>query len=402
MALPILSVSQFNRYVKSLIEYDAKLREIFVKGEIIEFKVSFSGHAYFTLKDAKASVRCVMFSKNMDFLNFIPEDGTECVVRGYAGIYEQSGSFMLYAQDINRCGIGDGAKELKSLKDRLEADGYFSSSRKKKLPFFPGKVGIVTSLQGAALGDIRKTILSRCPCVRMIISPAAVQGNLSPESICRAIDRIVEDGSSEVLIVGRGGGSAEDLSAFNTEAVVKAIAKCPIPVISAVGHEKDVTLCDLAADARAATPTAAACAAVPDIKALTQQLDGLQSALLKEFKSSVEKRRRLLKALEENKYLKDTGVIISERQEYIDRLSDNLNSSFWENINSRKKDLCIKAELLEAYCPLNILKRGFSYVEKDSQPIFSVSRLAPGDEITINFHDGKIKACVKPNQGENK
>ena len=395
MSLSVLSVSQLNRYVKSLIEYDTKLREIFVKGEISEFRVSFNGHAYFTLKDDKASVRCVMFSKNVDFLNFVPQEGIECIVRGYAGIYEQSGSFMLYAQDINKCGIGDGSRELKNLRDKLASEGYFDAERKKQLPSFPKKVGVVTSLQGAALGDIKKTIIFRCPCVKIIVSPAAVQGSLSPESICRAIDRIVEDGTSDVVIVGRGGGSAEDLSAFNTEAVVKAIARCHIPVISAVGHEKDVTLCDLASDVRAATPTAAAAAAVPDVKLLMQQIDDLRSALLKEFKLGLESKRNQLRNLEENKYLKNINSSIIDKKAYIDRLKCDLNRSFSENINSRKKNLYAKADLLEAYSPLNVLKRGFSYVEKDDEPIFSVKGIRSGDEITVNFCDGQVKACVK-------
>lgn len=395
MSLSILSVSQLNRYVKSVIEYDTKLREIFVKGEISEFRVSFNGHAYFTLRDDKSSLRCVMFSKNVNFLNFIPEEGTECIVRGYAGIYEQSGSFMLYAQDMNKCGMGDGSREFKNLKDRLTSEGYFESSRKKQLPAFPKKVGVVTSLQGAALGDIKKTVISRCPCVKIVVSPAAVQGSFSPESICRAIDRISEDGTSDVVIVGRGGGSAEDLSAFNTEIVVKAIARCPIPVISAVGHEKDVTLCDLASDVRAATPTAAALAAVPDIKILKEEVEELRTKLADSFKANLENKREQLSALEENRYLKNIKYSILDKKAYIEKLSADLNSSFFGKINEKKKNLYSKTELMSAYSPLNVLKRGFSYIEKDGDPIFSAKDLKVGDEITVNFCDGQVNAFVK-------
>ena len=395
MALSVLKVSQLNRYVKSVIEYDTKLREVFVKGEISEFKISYNGHAYFTLKDEKAAVRCVMFSKNVDFLKFIPEEGMSCIVRGYAGIYEQSGSFMLYAQDMNKCGAGEAKKELLNLKDRLTAEGFFDPRKKKAIPFFPKKVGIVTSLQGAAIGDIKKTITSLCPCVKLIISPAAVQGDFSAESICRAIDKIIDDGTSDVLIVGRGGGSKEDLSAFNQENVVKAVARCPIPVISAVGHEKDVTLCDLAADLRCATPTAAAAAAVPDIKILKNKLLMLEEKLKVKFEDNLYKKRAKLISLSENDYLKSINYSLSNKKTYIERLERSLSEGFEKNIEGKKKNLLSKTSLLEAYNPLNVLKRGFSYVEKDEEPVFSSKKIHSGDKIIIHFTDGEINAEAK-------
>ena len=395
MALSVLKVSQLNKYVKSIIEYDTKLREIFVKGEISEFRVSYNGHAYFTLKDDKASVRCVMFSRNVDFLKFIPEEGMACIVRGYAGIYEQSGSFMLYAQDMNKCGAGEAKKELLNLKDKLTAEGFFDEKRKKPIPFFPKKVGVVTSLQGAAIGDIKKTIASLCPCVKLVISPAAVQGDLSAESICSAIEKIIDDGTSEVLIVGRGGGSKEDLSAFNAESVVKAVARCPIPVISAVGHEKDVTLCDLAADMRCATPTAAAAAAVPDIRNLQNRLLGLEERMKNEFQDNLDSKKSKLAALSENKYLKSIDYSISNKKAYMDRLQSSLQEGFQRNLDRKKRKLLAKTDLLNAYSPLNVLKRGFSYVEKDDEPVFSAKKISSGDELTIHFADGEVKAKAK-------
>ena len=399
MSVTILKVSQLNRYVKSIIESDAKLHEIFVRGEISDFKMSYNGHAYFSLKDDKAVVKCAMFAKNVEYLKFVPHNGDDCIVRGFAGLYEQTGIYTLYIQELSPYGEGDASKQLNDLKNKLEALGYFDESRKKNLPSFPLRIGVVTSLQGAAIGDIIKTINSKYPLGKIVISPAAVQGDFSISSICSAIERIISQGNCDVIIVGRGGGSAEDLNAFNSEEVVKSVFLSPVPIISAVGHEKDITLCDIVSDARAATPTAAAQMAVPNIKDLIQDTKSLEKDLILNFNNSINLKKKQLNQLYENKYLENFDYCIRNKTEYVEKLKELLKNNFSNAMNLKHKSIYHLSDILNAYSPINVLKRGFSYIEKDKKTLVSVKNINKGDNIVINLADGRAEAVISQVEG---
>ena len=391
----VLTVSQLNFYIKSLIENDSKLNIVFLSGEISNLTDHYrSGHIYLSLKDEKSVIRAVMFSGNARNLRFKPTDGMKVICRGRVAVYEPTGQYQLYIEDMQPDGIGALTLAYEQLKKKLADKGLFDSAHKKLLPRFPKTVGVITSPTGAAVQDIRNILYRRFPCVNIVMCPVLVQGDSAPEQLVRAVKTLDMYNACDVIIIGRGGGSIEDLWAFNDETLANAIYDCKIPVISAVGHETDYTICDFVADMRAPTPSAAAELAVPDKAELmsyySSQLQYLSSFMDSQFrkKSSrlIDFQRRISLVSPQSridKYEKNIELLLNKSQNLV-------NEKYSEKSNEITK---ISAKL-ESLNPLSVLSRGYSIAEKDGVVITSSSQLNKGDNFTLEFSDGKINATV--------
>lgn len=391
----VLTVSQLNFYIKSLIENDSKLNIVFLSGEISNLTDHYrSGHIYLSLKDEKSVIRAVMFSGNARNLRFKPTDGMKVICRGRVAVYEPTGQYQLYIEDMQPDGIGALTLAYEQLKKKLADKGLFDSAHKKPLPRFPKTVGVITSPTGAAVQDIRNILYRRFPCINIVMCPVLVQGDSAPEQLVRAVKTLDMYNACDVIIIGRGGGSIEDLWAFNDETLANAIYDCKIPVISAVGHETDFTICDFVADMRAPTPSAAAELAVPDKAELmsyySSQLQYLSSFMDSQFRKNssrlIDFQRRISLVSPQSridKYEKNIELLLNKSQNLV-------NEKYSEKSNEITK---ISAKL-ESLNPLSVLSRGYSIAEKDGVVITSSSQLNKGDNFTLEFSDGKIKATV--------
>lgn len=391
----VLTVSQLNFYIKSLIENDSKLNIVFLSGEISNLTDHYrSGHIYLSLKDEKSVIRAVMFSGNARNLRFKPTDGMKVICRGRVAVYEPTGQYQLYIEDMQPDGIGALTLAYEQLKKKLADKGLFDSAHKKPLPRFPKTVGVITSPTGAAVQDIRNILYRRFPCINIVMCPVLVQGDSAPEQLVRAVKTLDMYNACDVIIIGRGGGSIEDLWAFNDETLANAIYDCKIPVISAVGHETDFTICDFVADMRAPTPSAAAELAVPDKAELmsyySSQLQYLSSFMDSQFRKNssrlIDFQRRISLVSPQSridKYEKNIELLLNKSQNLV-------NEKYSEKSNEITK---ISAKL-ESLNPLSVLSRGYSIAEKDGVVITSSSQLNKGDNFTLEFSDGKINATV--------
>ena len=391
----VLTVSQLNFYIKSLIENDSKLNIVFLSGEISNLTDHYrSGHIYLSLKDEKSVIRAVMFSGNARNLRFKPTDGMKVICRGRVAVYEPTGQYQLYIEDMQPDGIGALTLAYEQLKKKLADKGLFDSAHKKLLPRFPKTVGVITSPTGAAVQDIRNILYRRFPCVNIVMCPVLVQGDSAPEQLVRAVKTLDMYNACDVIIIGRGGGSIEDLWAFNDETLANAIYDCKIPVISAVGHETDFTICDFVSDMRAPTPSAAAELAVPDKAELmsyyNSQLQYLSSFMDSQFRKNssrlIDFQRRISLVSPQSridKYEKNIELLLNKSQNIV-------NEKYSEKSNEITK---ISAKL-ESLNPLSVLSRGYSIAEKDGVVITSSSQLNKGDNFTLEFSDGKINATV--------
>lgn len=391
----VLTVSQLNFYIKSLIENDSKLNIVFLSGEISNLTDHYrSGHIYLSLKDEKSVIRAVMFSGNARNLRFKPTDGMKVICRGRVAVYEPTGQYQLYIEDMQPDGIGALTLAYEQLKKKLADKGLFDVSHKKPLPRFPKTVGVITSPTGAAVQDIRNILYRRFPCVNIVMCPVLVQGDSAPEQLVRAVKTLDMYNACDVIIIGRGGGSIEDLWAFNDETLANAIYDCKIPVISAVGHETDFTICDFVSDMRAPTPSAAAELAVPDKAELmsyySSQLQYLSSFMDSQFRKNssrlIDFQRRISLVSPQSridKYEKNIELLLNKSQNLV-------NEKYSEKSNEITK---ISAKL-ESLNPLSVLSRGYSIAEKDGCVITSSSQLNRGDNFTLEFSDGKINATV--------
>ena len=390
-----LSVSQLNNYIKTLMECDDVLNYVTLRGEISNFKLHSSGHAYFTLKDERSEIAAVMFRSSAVRLDFSPKSGDKVVAYGKVSVYEASGKYQLYVNAMRNDGAGTLYAEYLRLLELLRSEGLFDESRKKPIPRFPKKVGIITSPTGAAVRDMINVTGRRFPCADLLICPSAVQGAEAPGELCRALSLLDAAGGCDVIIIGRGGGSAEDLWAFNNEAVVRAVAATETPIISAVGHETDTTLCDFAADMRAPTPSAAAELAVPDRIALMQNVDELflradstLKGILDRQKSAVEnmKKKIMLGSPESRIKLAEERIASGER----------IVKTRMENIlHSRKIMLASAAGKLEAVNPLAVLARGYGVVKgSGGEIVSSVDAVELGSTVHLLVKDGDITATV--------
>ena len=394
----VLSVSQVSRYLKELLETDEVLQDVWVRGEISGCRMYPSGHCYFTLKDAEAQLPCVFF-KNARVRSAAPElrDGMAIAANGRISLYERDGKLQLYVEDVELIGEGALFLRLEQLKARLAAEGLFDASRKRPIPPSPSVIGIVTSPQAAALRDMLRVLRARYPLARVILSPALVQGAEAPAAIAEALDLLNEHGEAEVVILGRGGGSIEELWAFNEEVVARAIARSRIPVISGIGHETDFTIADFVADYRASTPTAAAAAAVPDIAEwrahvleLQQQLTEFMEAFLGDQHGQLERTKRELLRL-------DPRYQLERLQQRLDDTSALLQARMQHILSLRSERLRGLALRLHSLSPSLTIARGYAIVRRDADQtvITSEQQVRPGDELTIQVTDGHIHAIVR-------
>ncbi|MCL2494731.1 MAG: exodeoxyribonuclease VII large subunit [Oscillospiraceae bacterium] len=389
-----LTVTQLNKYVKFLLEEADALRGLCVAGEISNFKNHYSGHWYFTLKDAGAAVPAVMFRESNRRLGFIPQDGMHVIIRGRASLYERDGKFQLYADDMQPDGLGALYLAYEQLKERLAAEGLFDPARKRPLPFFPARVGVITSGTGAAVQDILKILARRCPASEAVLCPVAVQGAGAAAQIASAIALFNEQQAADVLIVGRGGGSLEDLWAFNEEITVRAVAASRIPVISAVGHETDVTICDFAADLRAPTPSAAAELAVPDLADLLGGLYSLRSRIEQSMLHDMQSRRFALENLLSRRVLRRPEELAWASRLRLDYASQRLRDAMKARLIAEDARLSRAAARLDAMSPLAVLARGYAIAMKGGHPVTSARELDPGDKLRLTLGEGECHVIV--------
>lgn len=385
-----LTVSQINRYIKSLFDEIPPIQNIYVMGEISNFKhYRQSGHMYFTLKDSSSQLKCVMFATDNYKLKFIPKDGMNVVCFGQIGVYERDGVYQLYVRDIQPKGAGDLAVAFEQLKAKLAQKGYFDEELKKPIPMYPQKIGVATSNMGAAVEDIKNVISRRYPLCEIIIVPTVVQGEAASKDIASSV-KFLDKFGVDTIIVGRGGGSIEDLWAFNTEEVADAVYNCKTPIISAVGHETDFTICDFVADLRAPTPSAAAELAVPDINNEYINLQGLELMLDKNIENIVQGEEARLDYIMNKSPLADIDKLFDFQTSVIEGYEKNIRLHYETILKSKAYDLKKNAAMLDALSPLAVIGRGYTITEKDGTVLTDVSNVNVGDSIVTKFKNGTL------------
>lgn len=393
--LNIYSVSELTHYIKTILERDQRLGSLLVRGELSNYKRHQSGHCYFTLKDGSSVIRGVMFRSRAQFLKFEPRDGMKIIAGGHIAVFERDGQYQLYAEQLIPDGVGELSLAYAQLKDKLTREGLFEESRKQPLPLLPKTVGVITSPTGAAVRDIITVSKRRCPGVSLVLYPVHVQGAEAPPEICHAIDVFNRLYPVDVLIVGRGGGSLEELWAFNDERVVRAVAASAIPVVSAVGHETDFTLSDFAADRRAATPSQAAELVVPDVQELGRFITALTVTLETRVKNLLHKRKQHLEMLQKTRVLRSPHDMLTARQQMLDGQTERLLQAFRSVFADKQQAFQLAAEKLNVLNPLAVLARGFSVTRKpDGTVIRRVGDIQPGDRVEIVLRDGTLGAHV--------
>lgn len=393
----VLSVSQLNRYIKMNFDADENLANIFISGEISNFTNHYrTGHLYFTLKDDSAAVRAVMFNSSAKRLKFMPEDGMKVIARGRVSVYEASGQYQLYVDDMQPDGVGALNLAYEQLKEKLQKEGLFSELHKKPLPPYPEKVGVITSPTGAAVRDIINVLGRRFPYAEIVFCPVLVQGEGAHLQLTDAVNLFNSERAADVIIIGRGGGSIEDLWEFNDEGLARAVYNSDIPVISAVGHETDFTICDFVADMRAPTPSAAAELAVPDANELQYALSALKNRIFLNVSSGIADRRSRLEYLTSKGALKSPDEMLSNRSQRLDTAFSKMLSSYENRIGGKKVEFISAATALSKLDPMSVLMRGFAFVsDKNGKNVYSSQALAKGDKINVRFHDGSAVCEVK-------
>lgn len=391
----VLSITQINEYIRGKMDEDRLLLQLAVRGEISNYKMYPSGHHYFTLKDENAALKCVMFKTSASKLRFRPENGMKVIAMGRITVYPRDGAFQLYCSAMSMDGIGDLYAAFEQLKAKLAAQGLFAPEHKKPLPQFPKTIGIVTSSAGAAVHDMLRILKKRYPIVKVRLLLVRVQGAEAPGEIAAAIRYANHYKLADLLIVGRGGGSIEDLWAFNDERVAYAIYASEIPVISAVGHEPDVTISDYVADLRAATPSNAAELAVPDQAALLQSMDAAASAMAAALSGKLRHARQRLHVLAQSPALVSPTGYLEQRQQSLEHLKSRLIGAQMQQIQRKKQRYIGNTAKLDAMSPLKVLTRGYSIVSADDGTIVrSVRQTAPGREVQVMLSDGSLRATV--------
>lgn len=410
------TIGEFTSYLKLMFDNSTKMRNVYLKGEISNFKRHPTGHLYFSLKDEKSKINAIMFARDTFNLKFNPTDGTKVLVHGRVSIYEQAGNYQIYVDEMEEDGIGNLYKKYEELKKKLELEGLFDQEHKKVIPFFPKRVGVITAKTGAAIRDIVTTIKRRCPITEIIVFSSLVQGDGAKEDIVRNI-HLAENYNIDTLIVGRGGGSIEDLWPFNEEIVARAIYECNIPIISAVGHETDFTIADFVADARAATPTAGAMIATPVLTDLIKHNDQLKTRLNETILKKIKIFNLELDRFKNSYVLKNPMIMYDNKNQKLIMYSDKLNGLINNIIINKKNKLNILHnnhiiinpltlyndkikyldklnEKLLIINPLNTLKRGYSVLYKDNSTINSIKKLKINDKIKIKLVDGLVDASI--------
>lgn len=395
MAQQVLTITQINEYIRSMMDSDRLLMNVAIKGEISNYKVYPSGHHYFTMKDEGGALKCVMFKGNAGKLRFRPENGMQVIAVGRISVYPRDGAYQMYCTAMALDGVGDLYMLFEQLKSKLAAQGLFDPAHKKPLPQYPGTIGIITSSAGAAVHDMIRILRKRYPITKILLLPVRVQGAEAPGEIASAIEYANNHRLADVLIVGRGGGSMEDLWAFNDEKVALAIYQSQIPVISAVGHEPDVTISDFVADVRAATPSNAAELAVPDQDALRQTLDGFSASMTNAMSRQIKVAQQHLKVLSDSPALKSPESYLFQRKQALTLLRNRLISAQDQQLNRKMKYFVAITAKLDAMSPLKVLSRGYSMAQReDGKLIRSVGDVVAGETIHLTLEDGRLQATV--------
>ena len=395
MAQQVLSITQLNTYIQGKLDGDPMLGAVAVRGEISNYKLYPSGHHYFTLKDESSALKCVMFKGNAMRLRFRPENGMKVLAMGKVSVFPRDGAYQLYCNAMAMDGVGDLYAAFEQLKKKLASQGLFDQAHKKPIPKFPGTIGIITSSAGAAIHDMLRILRKRYPLTKVRLIPVRVQGAEAPGEIASAIRYANYYKLADLLIVGRGGGSIEDLWAFNDELVAHAIYQSDIPVISAVGHEPDVTISDFVADLRAATPSNAAELAVPDRESLSQTLDAMSTAMASALNRQLRSARQHLNVLSRSAALQSPTGYLEQRRQSLSGLKTRLVSAQSQNISLKKHRYVALTSKLDAMSPLKVLTRGYAITQKDDGTMLrSVSQVASGDHIQIRLQDGALIACI--------
>ncbi len=393
----ILSVRELTLHIKGLLERDRALQNVWVKGEISNFKLhSPSGHMYFTLKDESSCIKAVMFRSRAALVPFRPENGMRVIARGQVSLFERDGQYQIYVEELQPDGLGSLHLALEQLKAKLAQEGLFEPERKRKIPTLPRAVGVATSITGAAVRDILKVIYRRYPNMRVVIAPCAVQGEAAPREISKAIGLLNRVDGLDVIIIGRGGGSREELWAFNSEEVVRAVAGSSVPVVSAVGHETDITLADLAADLRAPTPSAAAELAVPLKYELVSAVSDLARRLNAAVYSNIQNKRRVSELLAASPGISNPFYRINQERQYLDQMRHDLVQSITGFAHNKNAILTVLAGKLDALSPLQVLSRGYSITQHQSgEPVTDVGRVQQGEKLTVTLAKGKLCCAVE-------
>jgi exodeoxyribonuclease VII large subunit len=395
MAQQVLSITQLNTYIQGKLDGDPMLGAVAVRGEISNYKLYPSGHHYFTLKDESSALKCVMFKGNAMRLRFRPENGMKVLAMGKVSVFPRDGAYQLYCNAMAMDGVGDLYAAFEQLKKKLASQGLFDQAHKKPIPKFPGTIGIITSSAGAAIHDMLRILRKRYPLTKVRLIPVRVQGAEAPGEIASAIRYANYYKLADLLIVGRGGGSIEDLWAFNDELVAHAIYQSDIPVISAVGHEPDVTISDFVADLRAATPSNAAELAVPDRESLSQTLDAMSTAMASALNRQLRSARQHLNVLSRSAALQSPTGYLEQRRQNLSGLKTRLVSAQRQNISLKKHRYVALISKLDAMSPLKVLTRGYAITQKDDGTMLrSVSQVASGDHIQIRLQDGALIARI--------
>jgi exodeoxyribonuclease VII large subunit len=391
-----LTVTQLTKYIKQIFSFDNLLSNVCVTGEISNYKLHSSGHMYFTLKDDKSVIKCVMFKTQNRRLHFKPEDGLKVIIRGYVSVYEAGGSYQLYPEFMEPDGIGDLYLAFEQLKQRLEGEGIFAPEHKKKLPYTPKSIGVVTSPTGAVIQDIMNVLFRRYPNVVLKIFPVMVQGDGAGKQISKALDALNKTRAVDVIILARGGGSLEELWPFNEEIVARSIFKSEIPVISAVGHETDFSISDFVADLRAPTPSAAAELVVPEKEALQKNIMDKRLRLKRALAGRIQKERQLLGQLAKSPSLRHPLDRLNQLCIELEQLNKHMGNSMKRVFESAKNKLSVVCGKMDALSPLMVLSRGYSITRSSEKEIIkSISGVKPGDMLEITVTDGSMICSVK-------
>ena len=394
MEIKPITVQELNKYIKNKIDNDEYLNNVYVKGEISNFKLHYSGHMYFTLKDENSLIKCVMFKSYTPHLQFMPKDGMKVVILGTVSVFERDGQYQVYCKAMKQEGIGDLYEEYQKLKAKLEKEGLFDDSHKKKIPMFPKTIGVLTSSTGAVIRDIINVSTRRNPNVHIRLLPVPVQGQGAAEKIAEGIKKMNEEKLADVLIIGRGGGSLEDLWPFNEEVVARAIYDSDLPIISAVGHETDFTIADFVSDLRAPTPSAAAELAVPNIEDVEYTIKTYQNRYRVALKRRVELMKLRYEKCMTRRVFKEPLQKINERAITLDILVKSIQNSIQNKLHKSKTSAVEIITKLDALSPLKTLVRGYSIVSLNGKVISNVKELKQNDEVDIRMQNGNIKAKI--------
>lgn len=396
----ILTVRDVNKYIKTLLDYDELLSNLRVEGEVSNYKRHSSGHLYFSIKDNSGKINCVMFKSDTYSLAFEPMDGMKVIIEGYVSVFERNGNYQLYVKSMKKKGIGRLYEEYNRLLEELKAQGYFDQDKKKSIPSFVDTVAVVTSPTGAAVRDIISVIKRRNKNIKIIVCPVTVQGEGSGEEVAQMIYDINRLKLADVIITGRGGGSIEELWAFNERIVAQAVYDSAIPVVSAVGHETDFTICDFVADFRAPTPSVAGEVVSEPLDNIVYTVDVYEKKINNSLKGLIDKYNEKLNNIINKPVMKRPNAYIENMEQYIDTLKDNIDLSLYNKINLLKHKVDSSEKLIHSLSAVSVLERGFAIVESNNKVITSVNDVNVKDEISIRMKDGKLNSVISEIEGE--